>query len=203
MMAATIGKERPHSEFFVELENVTLAYGRGDRQVNALGLTNLRLKTGRLRCARRSVRLRQIHNSETGDRTAQRELRLRLYRRSGSRRRACPRRHGVSKSHYAAVADGARQRHAAVENRAAISGKLPQQTQDRVPRSGGSAVEGSRPRQFRRQASVAIVRRHAAAGVAVPRTGARTAAFDARRAVRGRSINSPAKSCGRSCRIYG
>jgi NitT/TauT family transport system ATP-binding protein len=46
MTAATISKERPHSEFFVELENVTLAYGRGDRQINALGLTNLRLKQG-------------------------------------------------------------------------------------------------------------------------------------------------------------
>jgi NitT/TauT family transport system ATP-binding protein len=35
-----------HAEFFVELEGVTLTYGRDDRQVNALGLTNLRLKQG-------------------------------------------------------------------------------------------------------------------------------------------------------------
>jgi NitT/TauT family transport system ATP-binding protein len=35
-----------HSEFFVELEGVTLRYGRGEKQVNALGETNLRLKQG-------------------------------------------------------------------------------------------------------------------------------------------------------------
>jgi NitT/TauT family transport system ATP-binding protein len=35
-----------HSEYFVELEDVTLAYGRGERQVKALGLTNLRLARG-------------------------------------------------------------------------------------------------------------------------------------------------------------
>jgi NitT/TauT family transport system ATP-binding protein len=35
-----------HSEFFVELEDVTLSYGRGEKQVNALGETNLRLKQG-------------------------------------------------------------------------------------------------------------------------------------------------------------
>jgi NitT/TauT family transport system ATP-binding protein len=35
-----------HSEFFVELEGVTLSYGRGEKQVNALGETNLRLKQG-------------------------------------------------------------------------------------------------------------------------------------------------------------
>jgi NitT/TauT family transport system ATP-binding protein len=35
-----------HSEFFVELEGVTLSYGRGEKQVNALGMTNLRLKQG-------------------------------------------------------------------------------------------------------------------------------------------------------------
>jgi NitT/TauT family transport system ATP-binding protein len=35
-----------HSEFFVELEGVTLNYGRGEKQVNALGETNLRLKQG-------------------------------------------------------------------------------------------------------------------------------------------------------------
>ncbi len=31
---------------FVELEDVTLTYGRDEKQVNALGLTNLRLKQG-------------------------------------------------------------------------------------------------------------------------------------------------------------
>jgi NitT/TauT family transport system ATP-binding protein len=35
-----------HSDYFVELEGVTLTYGRDERQVNALGLTDLRLKQG-------------------------------------------------------------------------------------------------------------------------------------------------------------
>ncbi|HEY1981097.1 MAG TPA: ABC transporter ATP-binding protein [Xanthobacteraceae bacterium] len=39
-------KPARHSEFFVELEGVTLNYGRGEKQVNALGETNLRLKQG-------------------------------------------------------------------------------------------------------------------------------------------------------------
>ena len=37
---------RPHSEFFVELEDVTLTYGRGDKVVKALGRTDLQLKQG-------------------------------------------------------------------------------------------------------------------------------------------------------------
>jgi len=37
---------RPHSEYFVELEEVTLSYGRADKKIHALGLTNLRLKQG-------------------------------------------------------------------------------------------------------------------------------------------------------------
>ena len=35
-----------HAEFFVELEGVTLTYGRDEKQVTALGVTNLRLKQG-------------------------------------------------------------------------------------------------------------------------------------------------------------
>ncbi len=44
-MTAASEPER-HSEFFVELEDVTLSYGRGEKQVNALGMTNLRLEQG-------------------------------------------------------------------------------------------------------------------------------------------------------------
>ena len=36
----------PHSDYFVELEEVTLSYGRADKKIHALGLTNLRLKQG-------------------------------------------------------------------------------------------------------------------------------------------------------------
>jgi NitT/TauT family transport system ATP-binding protein len=46
MTAASAAKPAQHSEFFVELEGVTLTYGRAEKQVNALGLTNLRLKQG-------------------------------------------------------------------------------------------------------------------------------------------------------------
>ena len=39
--------ELPRTEdTFIELENVTLTYGRGDKQVTALGLTNLRVNQG-------------------------------------------------------------------------------------------------------------------------------------------------------------
>src|SRR5271155_2551944 len=37
---------QPHSEYFVELENVTLSYGRDDKKIHALGLTDLRLEQG-------------------------------------------------------------------------------------------------------------------------------------------------------------
>lgn len=46
MTSTAINEPNPHSDFFVELEGVTLTYGQGDRQINALGLTNLRLKKG-------------------------------------------------------------------------------------------------------------------------------------------------------------
>ncbi len=46
MIPAADSDSRKHSEFFVELEGVTLSYGRGDRQVKALGMTDLRLKQG-------------------------------------------------------------------------------------------------------------------------------------------------------------
>jgi NitT/TauT family transport system ATP-binding protein len=46
MTAAAITSPGAHAEFFVELEGVTLTYGRDDKQVNALGMTNLRLKQG-------------------------------------------------------------------------------------------------------------------------------------------------------------
>ena len=46
MTSVAIARPRKHSDFFVELEGVTLTYGRDDRQVNALGMTNLQLKQG-------------------------------------------------------------------------------------------------------------------------------------------------------------
>jgi NitT/TauT family transport system ATP-binding protein len=43
----TTAAELPRTEdTFIELENVTLTYGRGDKQVTALGLTNLRVNQG-------------------------------------------------------------------------------------------------------------------------------------------------------------
>ena len=44
MTSVAIAQPRKHSDFFVELEGVTLTYGRDERQINALGLTNLQLK---------------------------------------------------------------------------------------------------------------------------------------------------------------
>jgi NitT/TauT family transport system ATP-binding protein len=46
MMSTVAPDPRAHSQYFVELEEVTLSYGQGDRKIHALGLTNLRLKQG-------------------------------------------------------------------------------------------------------------------------------------------------------------
>ncbi len=46
MTSGRTTKAKVHSDFFVELEDVTLTYGRGERKVDALGPTNLRLRQG-------------------------------------------------------------------------------------------------------------------------------------------------------------
>jgi NitT/TauT family transport system ATP-binding protein len=46
MTPANSAKPRPASDAFVELERVTLAYGRGERQIKALGETNLKINQG-------------------------------------------------------------------------------------------------------------------------------------------------------------
>jgi NitT/TauT family transport system ATP-binding protein len=46
MTSATASTPAAHADYFVELEGVTLTYGRDEKQINALGLTNLRLKQG-------------------------------------------------------------------------------------------------------------------------------------------------------------
>jgi NitT/TauT family transport system ATP-binding protein len=46
MMSTNAPDQREHSQYFVELEDVTLSYGHGERKVHALGLTNLRLRQG-------------------------------------------------------------------------------------------------------------------------------------------------------------
>jgi NitT/TauT family transport system ATP-binding protein len=46
MTTATIEPPPRSEDTFIELENVTLTYGRGDKQTTALGLTNLRVNQG-------------------------------------------------------------------------------------------------------------------------------------------------------------
>jgi NitT/TauT family transport system ATP-binding protein len=46
MTSASAYEHSPHADVFVELERVTLTYGRGDKQIHALGLTNLQIKDG-------------------------------------------------------------------------------------------------------------------------------------------------------------
>jgi NitT/TauT family transport system ATP-binding protein len=46
MTAAAIATSAVHSDYFVELEGVTLTYGRGEKRMPALGLTDLRLVHG-------------------------------------------------------------------------------------------------------------------------------------------------------------
>ena len=45
-MKATTAQPNARSDYFVELDKVSLIYGRGARQVRALGVTDLRLKQG-------------------------------------------------------------------------------------------------------------------------------------------------------------
>jgi NitT/TauT family transport system ATP-binding protein len=46
MISTIVPDPRIHSQYFVELEEVTLSYGRNDKKIHALGLTNLRLVQG-------------------------------------------------------------------------------------------------------------------------------------------------------------
>jgi NitT/TauT family transport system ATP-binding protein len=46
MSLQTAPNRAKQAEFFIELEAVTLSYGRGAKQINALGVTDLRLKQG-------------------------------------------------------------------------------------------------------------------------------------------------------------
>jgi NitT/TauT family transport system ATP-binding protein len=46
MTDGTASTPAAHARYFVELEGVTLTYGHNEKQVNALGLTNLRLMQG-------------------------------------------------------------------------------------------------------------------------------------------------------------
>jgi NitT/TauT family transport system ATP-binding protein len=46
MSLQTAANRAKQAEFFIELEAVTLSYGRGAKQINALGVTDLRLKQG-------------------------------------------------------------------------------------------------------------------------------------------------------------
>jgi NitT/TauT family transport system ATP-binding protein len=46
MKSTNVADPLIHSQYFVELEEVTLSYGRDEKKVHALGLTNLRLKQG-------------------------------------------------------------------------------------------------------------------------------------------------------------
>ena len=46
MTDGTASTPAAHARYFVELEGVTLTYGQNEKQINALGLTNLRLTQG-------------------------------------------------------------------------------------------------------------------------------------------------------------
>ena len=106
---------------------------------------------------------------------------------SGRRRRGHragqDRRHGVPDADAAAVAHHARQPAAAARNRAAASPRNPPQ-QGAICRARREAAGLGRPRRLRQQVSLATVRRHAAARLALPRADPRAAAADAGRAVR-------------------
>ena len=98
------------------------------------------------------------------------------------------------------------ERHAAAEDRPAVPPAVSRQAQRRISRSRRAAAKQVGLVGVRRQISVAVVGRHAAAGIAVPRADPRPEPAAARRAVRRAWISSPARSSGGSssscgCRI--
>ena len=141
-------------------------------------------RPGRFHRAGRPVGLRQVHDPETRRRADPADARLCLRRGARARRRAGAHRHRVPEPHDAAVADDPRQRDAAAEDRAAVPRRVSRQEEHRVQGPRRGAAGAGRPERLRRQISLAIVRRHAAARLALPRADPRSATAAARRAVR-------------------
>ena len=121
MTAAAYAEAPRNPDTFVELENVTLTYGRGEKQIVALRPYQLARSlqgdfvalVGPSGCGKSTI-LKLV----TGLITA--SDRLCLCRRPRGRRRAGAGRHGVPEPDHAAVANSARQRHAAAQDRAAV-----------------------------------------------------------------------------------
>ena len=104
---------------FVDLDRVSLRYGEDDDGTLALHRATLQVERGGIRGGRRPLGLRQIDPDEGGDRAVAGHGRNGHGERPGRGRAAEHRGHGVSESHAAAVADHARQRHAAARDREA------------------------------------------------------------------------------------
>ena len=111
---------RTAQEPFVQLQDVTLTYGRRPRSVTALEKTNLKIEQGDFvalvgpsGCGKSTILklVTGLISASSG---------CGLCRRPRNRRRAGARRHGVPEPDHAAVAQRARQRHAAAQDRPAV-----------------------------------------------------------------------------------
>src|SRR5262245_44567182 len=137
----------------------------------------------RVRRGGRPLGLRQIVVDEARDRARSARFRRHRHLRRPRARAGEDRRHGVSESEPAAVAQGHRQRAAAARDRAAAPAEIPPR-EGEISRAGQRAAQDRRARRLRRTLSLGAVRRHAAARLALPCADPSTRAADAGRAVR-------------------
>ena len=150
MTYAATAQPRKHSDYFVELEGVTLTYGRDDRQINALGMTNLQLKQGDFvalvgpsGCGKSTILklVTGLLSASTG-----------YVYVAGREVGAEPVRVGMAFQNptmlpWLTVRDNVMLPLKIVPP---FREAIPSETQDRISRPRGSAVKRSRPRKFRR-----------------------------------------------------
>ena len=108
----------------IELSQASVTFGHGTNAVPALAQTSLRIQRRRVRRSGRPVGLRQVDHPQAGQRAGAADLRRRRRRRPRGRRQGAADRHGLPEPDDAALADDRAERHAAAEDRPAVSRPL-------------------------------------------------------------------------------
>jgi NitT/TauT family transport system substrate-binding protein len=152
---------------FVALDGVSHAYGGATNApaVEGLSICN---RAGRVRRGGRAVGLRQIHLDEARDGPAVSVQGLGSGGGADRQQAGQDRRHGVPGADPAALAHHAGKPAAAARNRRAASQRNPPQ-RGRICRARGKPADLGRARRPGREVSLGVVRRHAAAHLALPR----------------------------------
>ena len=180
----------------LQMRDVRLVYGRRRPTLAIEGL-DLEIDRGEIRCRGRAVRLRQVVADEARYRVAAAERGQHRGRGQGGERTSENRRHGLSESYAAALAHDTLERHAAARDRRAASPSVPARARA-LPAASERAAQPGGAGEFRREVSMAAVRRHAAARFAVPLAHSRAGLADARRAVRRARCLYPRGAVGRT-----